>query len=169
MNIPENMIHKEDLDVLGSQIVMPLEGNLITLVNLIKAEVTENPDNHSISYLYYFLYDKLVKTNGIKSIKYIKNNYYENITVSELAKIENYNTTYFGDWFRKKTGYTPAGYLRCVRMDKAKELLQYSSYRLIEIAIQVGYNSNAAFTRAFKESEGITPIDYRNRFSASNE
>ncbi|MEG1972863.1 MAG: hypothetical protein RR315_06840, partial [Oscillospiraceae bacterium] len=46
MNIPENMIHKEDSDILGSQIVMPLEGNMVTLVNLIKAEVTQNPEEH---------------------------------------------------------------------------------------------------------------------------
>ncbi|MEG2144780.1 MAG: AraC family transcriptional regulator, partial [Oscillospiraceae bacterium] len=140
------------------------EGNMVTLVKLIKAEVTENPHEHSISYLYYFLYDKLVKTNRIKSVKYIKNHFDTNITVSHLAEMENYNPTYFGDWFKKKTGYTPAGYLRCVRIDKAKELLQYSNYLLVEIAVQIGYGSNAAFTRAFKESEGMTPLDYRNKF-----
>ena len=34
--------------------------------------------------------------------------------------------------------------------------------------MQVGYNSNAAFTRAFKEATGMSPIAYRNKYSASD-
>lgn len=161
MNIPENMIQKEDLAILSSHVVMPIDESIASIVELIKKEVRVNPDDCSLRYLYYYLYDKLIKTGEIKSVRYIKNHYDEKISVSDLAEMENYNLSYFIEKFHNLTGFTPAEYLRVVRINKAKELLQNSNYNLVEIAVSVGYGSHCAFTRAFKETEGISPNDYR--------
>ena len=161
IDIPTYMIKESDLETLESQVSIPLSGTMIPLAEIIKTEVKENPESSSISYLYYFLYDKLVETGGLKSLRYIKEHFNENISISDLAKLESYNISYFTDWFKRKTGQAPSVYIRKVRIDKAKELLAATNYRLIDVAMQVGYNSNASFTRAFKEIVGVSPIMFR--------
>lgn len=161
INIPASMIKRADLEILQSHPSLSLTGSLIPLVDIIKEEIERNPNGDSIRYLFYYLYDKLVETNGIKSLRYIREHFSEEISVADLARIENYNISYFTDWFKRQTGWSPSVYLRNVRIEKAKELLASTHYRMVEIAVQVGYNSNAAFTRAFKESVGISPVAYR--------
>ncbi len=161
INIPASMIKAKDLEVLESQVCLALTGAFVPLTDLIKGEVQRNPDSDSVRYLFYYLYDKLVEQNGIKSLRYIRENFGEKITVSQLAKLENYNLSYFTDWFKKQTGFSPSQYIRQIRIEKAKELLTNTHYRLVDVAAQVGYDSGASFTRAFKEAEGMAPLDYR--------
>lgn len=163
INIPESMILKSDLEILSSRACLPLTGPMLPVVELIKGEVRGNPDSDSVRYLYYYLYEKLVEAGGIKSLHYIREHFGEDISIADLARLENYNSTYFTDWFRKKTGASPAQYIRQVRIEKAKELLTTTQYRLIDIAVQVGYGTGASFTRAFKELEGESPAAYRRR------
>lgn len=161
MNIPESMLNAGDLAVLSKQICIPLTGQLEPLVELIRSEVQQNPDSSSLRYLYYYLYDKLVEAGGIRSLRYIREHFSEEISIARLAELENYNPSYFTDWFKKQTGIPPSAYIRQVRIEKAKELLATTGYRLVDIALQVGYATGASFTRAFKEMEGISPAAYR--------
>ena len=48
-----------------------------------------------------------------------------------------------------------------VRIEKAKEILATTRYRIIDVAMQVGYSNSSSFTRAFHAMEGITPNQYR--------
>ena len=167
INIPESMIKDSDIQTLASQVCLPITGLLVPLVELIKEEVKRNPDSDSLRYLYYYLYGKLVECHDSKSLRYIQEHFGEEITVVELARIENYNPTYYTEWVRKRTGISPTQYIRQVRIQKAKELITATNYRMIDIALQVGYNNGAAFTKAFKEFEGITPMEYRRSVRAS--
>ena len=83
------------------------------------------------------------------------------VTVNQLAEIENYNVTYYNDWFKQQTGCSPSLYLRKIRIDRAKELLLESRYTMMEIALMVGYSSNSTFTRAFHSITGKTPKAFR--------
>lgn len=161
INIPQIMIKKGDLEILSRKVVLPIEQTLQPLVELIRAEIQRN--RSSMRYLYYYLYDRLVENNSFRSLRYIREHFDEPIQVAQLAALENYNSAYFNDWFKQQTGYTPSHYLRMFRMEKAKELLLDTGYQIIEIAAQVGYNSHAAFTRAFKEMEGLSPAEYRSK------
>jgi AraC-like DNA-binding protein len=167
INIPQNMIKKSDCALFERNVTFPIEGMLVPLIELIKSEVARDPDSDSLRYLYYYLYDKLVEANVPKSQQYIHEHFGEPIAIRDLARIENYNVTYYTDWFKRKFGAAPSEYLRNFRIEKAKELLLTTHYRLIEIAMQVGYNSNASFTRAFKEATGMSPIAYRSRYAAA--
>jgi AraC-like DNA-binding protein len=159
INIPQNMIKKGDLEILSSKIVVAIEGSLEPLYKLIREEITRN--NASMRYLYYYLYDILVDKNSFRSIRYIREHFDESINVAHLASLENYSVAYFNEWFKQQTDCTPYHYLRMFRIEKAKELLSHTDYNLLEIAMQVGYNSNAAFTRAFKAVERVSPAQYR--------
>jgi YesN/AraC family two-component response regulator len=52
-------------------------------------------------------------------------------------------------------------YLTRLRMQKAQDLLRSSTLRLYEVASRVGYESDLAFTKAFKKLLGMTPTKYR--------
>jgi len=159
INIPKSMIKKGDLEILQRKVVLPIEGSLVSLVELIRLEVGRN--SASMRYLYYYLYDRLVENNSFRSLQYIRQHFDEPIAVAELAALEGYSVAHFNDWFRQQTGFTPSHYLRLYRIEKAKEFLMYTSYNVLEIAVQVGYNSHAAFSRAFREAVGCSPAEYR--------
>jgi len=161
-NIPHSMIKKGDLQVLSDKTVVPLEGSMIQLAELIRAE-TANGSKAMMRHLYYYLYEKLVENNSFHSIRYIREHFDENVSVEKLAELENYNPTYFIAWFRRKTGYTPLKYLKMYRIEKAKELLLHSQFNILEIALQVGYCSHAAFSRTFKNEVGCTPAEFREK------
>jgi two-component system, response regulator YesN len=52
-------------------------------------------------------------------------------------------------------------YLAIVRIEEAKRLLRNSLLKVYEIAEKVGYKSNSYFSAVFKESCGMTPLEYR--------
>ena len=82
----------------------------------------------------------------LPSLKYMEENYASEITIRELAALENYNVSYYTEWFKKNVGCLPSEYLRMIRIEKAKEILATTRYRIIDIAMQVGYFNSSSFT-----------------------
>ena len=162
LNIPAEMIKTTDLLFLTENCVLEISEKLEPLISLIKQEV-EGSRTHSDSlrYLFYYLYDKFVEQYRMPSLQYMHENYADNINISQLAAMENYNVSYYTSWFRKKTGCIPSDYLKMVRIEKAKEILSTTRYRIIDVAMQVGYCNSSSFTRAFRSLVGITPNQYR--------
>lgn len=161
VNIPQELIEHRDAGMLSSPLILERQMQIMKLVQLIQAELEANPESKAVHYLYNYLYSKLVENSTTASVRYITENYDQPITVAELARLENYNPTYFNDWFKQQTGFSPNNYLRCVRISKAKELLDTTAFSVMEIAAMVGYSSNSTLTRAFHEVTGMTPKKYR--------
>jgi AraC-like DNA-binding protein len=63
--------------------------------------------------------------------------------------------------FRELLGTTVFGYVRKLRMEKARQLLQTSDMSVTQVALSVGYSSFSHFTTAFKKSVGVLPSHYR--------
>lgn len=164
LNIPPEMIKSMDLVYLTEHSVIQVEGRLAPLIALIRQEAADPAVKaESLRYLFYFLYDKLIAQNRSVSLQYLEDNYASDITVRELAEMENYNVSYYTEWFKKTTGCLPSEYLRKVRIEKAREILATTRYRIIDVAMQVGYTNSSSFTRAFRDVEGITPNQYRKK------
>ena len=162
MNIPAEMVKDVDLRYLTEHCVWEITDSLMPLISLIKQEVeAEQTGNDSLRYLFYYLYDKLVDQNQMPSIRYIREHYAEDIRVEQLAAMENYNPSYYAARFREQVGYIPSDYIRMVRMEKAREILATTRYRIIDVALQVGYTNASSFTRMFRETVGMTPNQYR--------
>lgn len=70
-------------------------------------------------------------------------------------------TSYLGKMFQKHYGESFTEVLNRLRVDKAKELLDDPSYRVYEVAEQVGFLNTTYFFRVFKKQEGCTPAEYR--------
>ena len=163
LDVPAEMIKSIDLVLLTENSILEIDENLAPLIKLIRYEVENRnyTNNESLRYLYYYLYDKFVEQYRLPSLQYIHENYADEISITQLAAIENYNVSYFTSWFKKKTGCVPSDYLKIVRIEKAKEILVTTQYRVIDVALQVGYKDSSAFIRAFSGLVGMTPNQYR--------
>lgn len=161
INLSEDVADSQDAALLSRPMIVSMHGQIMQLVELIQMELKHNPNSSSVRYLYKYLYSKLTENCAAPSIRYISEHYDLPITVNQLAEIERYNVTYYSDWFKQQTGYSPNLYLRHIRVDRAKELLAATSFTVMEIAVMVGYSSNSTFTRAFHSITGMTPKAYR--------
>jgi AraC-like DNA-binding protein len=82
-------------------------------------------------------------------------------TVEMLAKTAGMSRSAFAVRFKNIVGKTPLSYLTDWRIHKAGRLIESSSLRIAAIARSVGYESEAAFTKAFKKVTGSKPSDFR--------
>lgn len=82
-------------------------------------------------------------------------------TIEELAKKYLISTSALKAVFKSVYGRPIAAYMKEYRMRRAMELLRTSDSTIAEIAEQVGYESQGKFTKAFKESAGMPPSEYR--------
>jgi transcriptional regulator GlxA family with amidase domain len=69
--------------------------------------------------------------------------------------------------FTKATGMKPSEYQQRLRISRAKEMLEFSQKRIDDIASSIGYDDAGRFRRVFHKIMGLTPSDYRRRFSRS--
>lgn len=93
--------------------------------------------------------------------EYIKENYQNDIRLSEIAQAESINPAYLSRIFSEETGETFSDYLIRYRIQIAKELLHNITVNVSEVAEQVGYNDVKHFSASFKKIVGISPKDYR--------
>ncbi len=84
-------------------------------------------------------------------------------TLSELASEAGMSRSIFAQRFKEKAGETPMEYLTRWRMLLASERLETSGEPVSTIAPALGYESESAFTNAFKRTMGCTPRDYMHR------
>ncbi|SDF74829.1 helix-turn-helix domain-containing protein [Chitinophaga filiformis] len=73
------------------------------------------------------------------------------------------STNYFGDLIRKETGKTALEYIQLKMIALAKQKILDNKKTINEIAYELGFKYPAHFTRAFKKSTGVTPIEYRSQ------
>ncbi|WP_299033683.1 helix-turn-helix domain-containing protein [uncultured Anaerococcus sp.] len=104
--------------------------------------------------------DKIIKDSTVLAmINYIKNNYQDKISISDLSKELAYSESMLNRKFKKEVHLTFNEYLNRYRINKAIELLENSDYNISEIAYMCGYSSAKYFSRVFKKYLGIAPSD----------
>jgi AraC-like DNA-binding protein len=91
---------------------------------------------------------------------YMVGHYQEPLTLDGLAQMAGLSISHYSRLFKKYIGYSPIDYLTHLRVDRAKELLVLSDYRLKSIANSVGYTDEFYFSRIFKKVTGVSPRDY---------
>ena len=84
-------------------------------------------------------------------------------TVASLAETAGMSRSAFAARFKELLGQTPLEYVTEWRMQKAVQLLEQRDKKLIEVARLVGYESDAAFSKAFKRVVGVNTGEYIKR------
>ncbi|MEC9488250.1 MAG: AraC family transcriptional regulator [Halanaerobium sp.] len=94
-------------------------------------------------------------------IEYIRTSFSRDISLEELAEIARLSPYHFIRVFKKITGRTPFVYLKEVKVERAKELLEKTDLKMIEISLRCGFSNPSHFSTLFKKATGCTPSDYR--------
>lgn len=112
-----------------------------------------------ISKITSFMHNRTLKYTPVvrQSMRIIKENYSENITIKLLAKKLNVHPSYLGQLFYKETGESFSYYLNKIRNEKAKELILNTDMKISAIAQKVGYTDTSYFYKKFKKYHGIVP------------
>ena len=94
-------------------------------------------------------------------IEEIRQNYTENITLTDLSKRYGISISHLSGLLKEELQLSFSEYITSKRIQKAKELLRDESLSVEAIAEQVGYNDYFYFTKVFKKNTGISPSKYR--------
>jgi transcriptional regulator GlxA family with amidase domain len=112
---------------------------------------------------------QVAKNHGDEEIvrvqDWLEKKFNENITLEKMTEISNLGTKTLMRRFKKVTGETPMMYLQKLRIENAKRLLESKRVSFNEITWKVGYNDVSSFHKVFKLETGLTPIEYRSKFS----
>jgi AraC family transcriptional regulator len=92
-----------------------------------------------------------------KALSFIEQNLKQRISLDELADVANYSAWHFHRVFYAVTGQTVGEYVRGRRMTEACKELVFTPRSIKTLAFEYQFESQAAFTRAFKSFFGMTP------------
>lgn len=92
---------------------------------------------------------------------YLRQNFKEQISITDVADSVNMSTYYFTRQFHKQYGISPYEYLIMQRISNAKKLLLNSNMSTKQISKECGYNQPSTFIAAFKSRIGATPSQFR--------
>ena len=92
---------------------------------------------------------------------YIYSHIHYRITLKELAEYLDLSESYLSKLFRKEMGISVSNYILDLKIDKAKNLLQYSEYTTSDISNYLAFSSQSHFIQVFQKKTGLTPHKYR--------
>jgi AraC-like DNA-binding protein len=81
----------------------------------------------------------------------------ERISLDDLAHQAGVSRFHFARQFRLSTGESPMGYLRRVRIERSKSILQSRETTIAEVAATLGFSDQSHFTRTFGRLVGVSP------------
>ncbi len=93
---------------------------------------------------------------------FIDTHFDEPINLDAIADEAYFSKFHFIRIFKNAYNKTPHQYLTCVRLEKAKEMLQ-TNIAVTEVCYACGFESIGSFTTLFKKTTGSTPSGYRRR------
>jgi transcriptional regulator GlxA family with amidase domain len=102
-----------------------------------------------------------------KAQDFIEHNYSDKITVDGLASMLALSRRHLERRFKKATSNTVVEYMQRVRIEAAKMSLETIRENVNEVMYNVGYTDTKAFRMIFKKITGLSPVEYRNKYSKS--
>ena len=98
-------------------------------------------------------------------VDYIVEHYHERISIETLASQAFLSSRQFERRFQSLFRMSPGEFILKVRIDAAARFLIESELSVTQIAQQCGFYDNSHFTRQFKSKMGISPNQFRKKFS----
>ncbi len=92
---------------------------------------------------------------------YIEQHLDEGLSVEELSRVAHFSKFHFHRQFSQYVGLGVAAYVRLLRLRRASYRLAFGRDRVIDIALESGFESPEAFARAFRQAFGQSPTQFR--------
>ena len=160
---------RSTLDQLSSEYLSQKPGSEVVVDKLTEALFVELIRNNFGLYAGHTFMAALHDKSVGRALELLHANTQQAWTIDALARNVGLSRAAFAKRFRSLVGQTVFEYLTHLRMQRAKELLRRPDLRLHEVAAQVGYESDLAFTRAFKRVYELTPTRFRKSISLSSD
>ncbi|KZE76087.1 hypothetical protein AV654_24550 [Paenibacillus elgii] len=107
---------------------------------------------------------RLTETSEVVSdsaiVQFLREHIHTKITLAEIARHFGFHPHYFINLCHKELGLSPMHYLQQLRLEKAREYLEFTNMSIDEIADTLSL-STPYFSRLFREREGLPPSQYR--------
>jgi AraC family transcriptional regulator len=103
--------------------------------------------------------DYIDRLNNVK--RYISDHIDEPLNREVLAAIAGFSIPHFHRIFTGQMGENISNYVRRVRLERAARKLRMGAVDITEVALAAGYDSHAAFGKAFKQQYGLSPSEFR--------
>src|SRR5215510_13173081 len=98
----------------------------------------------------------------IEDVKlYIREHIQEQLNREVLAAVAGFSVPHFHRVFHAQVGESAISYLRRLRLERAARKLRMGAVDITEVALAAGYDSHAAFGKAFKQQFGLSPSEFR--------
>lgn len=94
-------------------------------------------------------------------VDYIREHYEEPISRNILAEQVHFSPDYVGKAFKKQMGVSIHDYVNKLRIEKAKTMMLSTNYKIIDIAMMVGFENMPYFSSVFKKYTGCSPAEYK--------
>jgi len=109
-----------------------------------------------------YIQNMLDYSDCINNVKfYIREHINEPLNREILAEIAGFSIPHFHRIFTAQTGENIAGYVRRMRLERAARKLRMGAVDITEVALAAGYDTHAAFGKAFKQQFGLSPSEFR--------
>lgn len=97
----------------------------------------------------------------MNAVKYISENYMEELSADEVARQFMLSPSYFRYLFKSITSKTFTEHIHNIRISKAMEMLKTTDMRVLDISCEIGFNNVNHFNKVFRQQTGVTPLQYR--------
>jgi AraC family transcriptional regulator len=94
-------------------------------------------------------------------LRYIRAHIQEPLDRETLADVAGFSVPHFHRIFRSQVGESAISYIRRLRLERAGRKLRMGAVDITEVALAAGYDSHAAFSKAFKQQFGLSPSEFR--------
>lgn len=159
INLTTDMIGEQEMDTLEKTWE---ESNFYQAPTLARLEDMLRELCGKVFQMFELVKSDTAATQVMKAEAYIRDHYSDpNLSLNAITEHLAISTSYFSAIFKSKTGSTFVEYLTRVRMDRAKQILEFTDRRTYEAADDVGFSDPHYFSVAFKRSTGMTPKEYR--------
>lgn len=103
-----------------------------------------------------------------KAIGYIQENYDKDLNMAIVSNYISMNYSLFSYVFKQYTDMNFVNYIKTIRINEAKRLLEKTDKKIIEISGLVGFKNEKRFTKTFKSIVGVSPTEYRKNIQTGN-
>lgn len=95
------------------------------------------------------------------AMRYICKHINQPLNREMLAEVAGFSVPHFHRVFTTHVGESAVSYVRRLRLERAARKLRMGAVDIMEVALAAGYDSHAAFSRAFKQQFGLSPSEFR--------